>query len=159
MTAFTQPERLRPAALRPGDTVGIIAPAGPIDARCPGGWLRVAGSQGISAVLSALDSRSRSVFRRAARRGAWMNSTRCLRVLRSRRSSARAADTAATTCCRGIDLELVRANPKIFCGMQRRDHSADVPVRCCGHGDISRADAQYRRAARRRGRGVVDWRR
>ena len=32
MAAFTQPERLRPAALRPGDKVGIIAPAGPIDA-------------------------------------------------------------------------------------------------------------------------------
>ncbi len=31
MGKFVQPERLRPAALRPGDTVGIIAPAGAID--------------------------------------------------------------------------------------------------------------------------------
>src|SRR5450631_4498865 len=48
MTAFPQPVRLRPAALRPGDTVGIIAPAGPIEhnaleAGCA--WLRRRGYQ------------------------------------------------------------------------------------------------------------------
>ena len=31
MPSSSQSERLRPAALRPGDTVGIIAPAGPIE--------------------------------------------------------------------------------------------------------------------------------
>src|SRR5271169_6692423 len=31
MPSSVQPERLRPPALRPGDTVGIIAPAGPIE--------------------------------------------------------------------------------------------------------------------------------
>src|SRR5208283_4081482 len=31
MSSSAQPERLRPPALRPGDTVGIIAPAGPIE--------------------------------------------------------------------------------------------------------------------------------
>src|SRR5271165_2964917 len=32
MSSSAQPERVRPPALRPGDTVGIIAPAGPMEA-------------------------------------------------------------------------------------------------------------------------------
>src|SRR5712675_442180 len=48
MAAFAQSERLRPAALRPGDSVGIIAPAGPIDAdtlEAGCAWLMLKGLQ------------------------------------------------------------------------------------------------------------------
>src|SRR5271167_3029912 len=31
MPSSTQPQRVRPRALQPGDTIGIIAPAGPIE--------------------------------------------------------------------------------------------------------------------------------
>lgn len=115
MTAFAQPERLRPAALRPGDTVGIIAPAGVIDhdaleAGCA--WLRAKGYQLF--YLSSIFDRELYFAGSAQRRFDEFHQ------MFSR------PEVKAIICARGgygcnyllpkIDLDLVRANPKTFCG-------------------------------------------
>jgi muramoyltetrapeptide carboxypeptidase len=115
MVAFTQPERLRPVALRPGDKVGIIAPAGPIgadalEAGCA--WLVRKGFQPVY-LESILD---RDLYFAG-------NATRRLGEFHEMFSRS---DIKAIICARGgygcnyllpnIDLGLVRANPKIFCG-------------------------------------------
>lgn len=115
MAAFTQPERLRPAALRPGDKVGIIAPAGPIDAdalEAGTAWLVRKGFEPFY-LPSILDREL--YFAGSAQR----------RLDEFHEMFAR-RDIKAVFCARGgygcnyllpnIDLELVRANPKIFCG-------------------------------------------
>lgn len=115
MVDFTQSERLRPAALRPGDKVGIIAPAGPIDvdaleAGCA--WLLRKGLQPVhlSSILDREMYFAGSVERRLDE----------FHEMFSR------SDIKAMVCARGgygcnyllpkIDVELVRRNPKIFCG-------------------------------------------
>jgi muramoyltetrapeptide carboxypeptidase len=115
MMAFTQPERLRPAALRPGDTVGIIAPSGPIEpdaleAGCA--WLVRRGYQP-SYLPSILD------------RDLYFAGSTQRRLDEFHRMFAR-PEVKAILCARGgygcnyllpeIELELVRSNPKIVCG-------------------------------------------
>jgi muramoyltetrapeptide carboxypeptidase len=115
MTAFAQPQRLRPAALRPGDTVGIIAPSGVIErdgleAGCA--WLMQKGFQPFY-LPSILDREL--YFAGSARRR--LNE---LHEMFSR------PEVKAIICARGgygcnyllpdVDLNLIRANPKIFCG-------------------------------------------
>ena len=115
MTAFPQPERLRPAALRPGDTVGIIAPAGPIEhdaleASCA--WLLRRGYQPFY-LPSILD------------RDLYFAGSAARRLDEFHQMFAR-PEVKAILCARGgygcnyllpkIDLDLVRSNPKIFCG-------------------------------------------
>ena len=115
MTAFVQSERLRPPALRPGDTVGIIAPAGVIDrdaleAGCA--WLLRKGYQPF--YLPSILDRELYFAGSAQRR---MDE---FHLMFSH------PEVRAIICARGgygcnyllskIDLDLVRANPKIFCG-------------------------------------------
>jgi muramoyltetrapeptide carboxypeptidase len=115
MTAFTQPERLRPAALRPGDTVGIIAPSGAIErdaleAGCA--WLLSKGYQPF--YLPSIFDRDLYFAGSAKRR------------LDEFHEMFSRSEIKAIVCARGgygcnyllpaIDLGLVRANPKIFCG-------------------------------------------
>lgn len=115
MTAFVQSERLRPAALRPGDTVGIIAPAGAIDrdaleAGCA--WLLGNGYQPF--YLPSIFDRELYFAGSAQRRLDEFH------LMFSR------PDVKAIICARGgygcnyllpkLDLDLVRVNPKIFCG-------------------------------------------
>src|SRR5664279_501056 len=115
MPAFIQPERLRPAALVPGDTVGIIAPAGPIErdsleAGCE--WLRQRGYQPFH-LPSILD------------RDLYLAGSTERRLDEFHQMFAR-PEIKAIICARGgygcnyllrgIDLDLVRSNPKIFCG-------------------------------------------
>jgi muramoyltetrapeptide carboxypeptidase len=115
MMVFTQPERLRPAALRPGDTVGIIASAGPIEpdaleAGCA--WLVGRGYQP-SYLPSILD------------RDLYFAGSTQRRLDEFYQMFAR-PEVKAIICARGgygcnyllpkIDLALVRSNPKIFCG-------------------------------------------
>src|SRR5208283_3430074 len=115
MTAFIQPERLRPAALRRGDTVGIIAPAGAIEpdaleAGCA--WLLQKGYQPFY-LTSILD------------RDLYFAGSTARRLDEFHQMFAR-PEVNAIICARGgygcnyllpkIDLELVRGNPKIFCG-------------------------------------------
>ena len=115
MAAFIQPERLRPAALRPGDKVGIIAPAGPIDAdalEAGCAWLMRKGLQPF--YLPSILDRELYFAGSATRR------------LNEFHEMFSRSDIKAIICARGgygcnyllpnIDLELVRANPKIFCG-------------------------------------------
>ena len=115
MTTFLQPERLRPAALQPGDTVGIIAPAGPIDrdileAGCA--WLFRRGYQPF--YLPSILNRDLYFAGSAARR------------LDEFHQMFASKDVKAIICTRGgygcnyllhgIDLDLIRSNRKIFCG-------------------------------------------
>ncbi len=115
MTDFTQPERLRPDALRPGDKVGIIAPAGFIDpdaleAGCA--WLMRKGYQPVY-LPSILDREL--YFAGSAQR----------RLDEFHQMFAR-TEIKAIICARGgygcnyllpnLDLRLLKANPKIFCG-------------------------------------------
>lgn len=115
MTAFTQPERLRPAALRTGDSVGIIAPSGFIEAdalEAGCAWLRRKGLQPFY-LPSILD---RDMYFAG-------NTTRRLDELHEMFSRP---EIKAIFCARGgygcnyllpeLDLGLIRANPKIFCG-------------------------------------------
>jgi muramoyltetrapeptide carboxypeptidase len=115
MAAFAQSERLRPAALRPGDTVGIIAPAGVIDgnaleAGCA--WLLRKGYQPF--YLPSILDRDLYFAGSAQRR------------LDEFHQMFSRSEVKAIICARGgygcnyllpkIDLDVVRANPKIFCG-------------------------------------------
>jgi muramoyltetrapeptide carboxypeptidase len=115
MAAFTQSERLRPAALRRGDKVGIIAPAGPIEtdaleAGCA--WLMRKGLEP-TYLPSILD------------RELYFAGTTARRLDEFHEMFSR-NDIKAIICARGgygcnyllpkIDLELVRGNFKIFCG-------------------------------------------
>jgi len=115
MAAFTQSERLHPAALRPGDKVGIIAPAGPIDAdvlEAGCAWLVRKDLQ--PDYLPSILDRELYFAGSAARR------------LDEFHEMFSRSDIKAIICARGgygcnyllpkIDLDLVRANPKIFCG-------------------------------------------
>jgi muramoyltetrapeptide carboxypeptidase len=115
MTAFTQPERLRPAALRPGDMVGIIAPSGVIDAaalEAGCAWLVRRGYQPFY-LPSILD------------RDLYFAGSKVRRLDEFHEMFARPG-VKAIICARGgygsnyllpkIDLGLVRANPKILCG-------------------------------------------
>jgi muramoyltetrapeptide carboxypeptidase len=115
MTAFPQLERLRPAALRPGDTVGIIAPSGAIErdaleAGCA--WLLARGYQPF--YLPSILDRELYFAGSAARR------------LDEFHQMFSRPEVKAIICGRGgygcnyllpkIDLDVVRSNPKIFCG-------------------------------------------
>jgi muramoyltetrapeptide carboxypeptidase len=115
MTAFLQPERVRPAALQPGDTVGIIAPAGPInrdslEAACA--WLLGRGYQPYH--LPSILDRDLYFAGNTARR------------LDEFHHMFANKNVKAIICARGgygcnyllpgIDLDLVRSNRKIFWG-------------------------------------------
>ncbi len=115
MTTFLQPELLRPAALQPGDTVGIIAPAGAInrdilEAGCA--WLLRRGYQPFY-LPSILD------------RDLYFAGSTARRLDEFHQMFAN-KEVKAIVCARGgygcnyllhgIDLDLVRSNRKIFCG-------------------------------------------
>jgi muramoyltetrapeptide carboxypeptidase len=115
MTAFAQPERVRPAALRGGDTVGIIAPSGAIgpdalEAGCA--WLLSKGFQPLY-LPSILD------------RDLYFAGSTQRRLDEFHRMFSR-PEVKGIICARGgygcnyllekLDLDLVRSNPKIFCG-------------------------------------------
>jgi muramoyltetrapeptide carboxypeptidase len=115
MEGFTQAERYRPHALKPGDKVGIIAPAGAIDrdvleAGCA--WLERKGYEPIY-LPSILD---RELYFAGSER----------RRIDEFHEMFSRRDIQAIICARGgygcnyllphIDLELIRANPKIFVG-------------------------------------------
>lgn len=115
MTPSIQPERLRPAALRPGDLVGVIAPAGfleadALEAGCT--WLVEQGFRPYH-LPSILDREL--YFAGSAKR----------RLDEFHEMFSR-PEIKAIICARGgygcnymlpkIDLDLIRSNPKIFCG-------------------------------------------
>ena len=115
MAAFAQPERLRPAALRPGDTVGVIAPSGVIDAdalEAGCAWLMRKGLQPLY-LPSILD------------RDLYFAGSATRRLDEFHEMFAR-SEVKGIFCARGgygcnyllpnIDLGLVRSHPKIFCG-------------------------------------------
>ena len=115
MGTSAQPERVRPAALRPGDTVGVIAPSS--------GFRREELQAGIDHLqrlgynpvyLPSIFDRELYFAGSAARRANELH------------EMFRRTDVAAILCARGgygcnyllphLDLELIRAYPKIFAG-------------------------------------------
>ena len=115
MSVFAHPQRVRPAALRPGDTVGIIAPSGCIErdaleAGCA--WLLEKGFQPF--YLPSILDRDLYFAGSAHRR------------LDELHEMFSRPEIKAIICARGgygcnyllpdLDLALIRANPKIFCG-------------------------------------------
>src|SRR5664279_4118992 len=115
MAASAQSKRVRPTALQPGDKVGIIAPAGPIDAdalEAGCAWLMRKGLEPV--YLPSILDRDTYFAGSAARR------------LDELHEMFSRSDIKGIICARGgygcnyllpnIDLKLVRRNPKIFCG-------------------------------------------
>ena len=104
MPASTR-QLVKPPALRPGDTVGIVAPASnlkqaDLDAGCEA--LQRAGYKPF--YFDSILERD-LVFRRIGSSGALANWKRCSRATMCAPSCARAVDTARTTCSR-LDLEI-----------------------------------------------------
>lgn len=115
MGDFLQPERVRPPALRPGDTVGIIAPAGVIDPNAleaGRAWLERKGFRPF--YLPSIFDQELYFAGNEARR------------LDELHQMFARAEVRGIICARGgygcnyllpkIDLKLVRANRKILCG-------------------------------------------
>ncbi len=115
MTASSQPVRLRPGALRPGDKVGIIAPAS--------GFLRDEFEAGLAELLR-LEYQPfclSSIFERQT----YFAGSVERRVNELHEMFAR-PEVKAVLCARGgygsnyllphLDLDLIRAHPKIFAG-------------------------------------------
>ncbi len=115
MPSSTQPQRVRPRALQPGDTIGIIAPAGPIES-------------------DALDAGCATLLRLGYRpfylpsildRDLYFAGS-AERRLNELHEMFRRREVRAIVCARGgygcnyllphLDLGLVRRNPKIFVG-------------------------------------------
>jgi muramoyltetrapeptide carboxypeptidase len=115
MTGFSQPRRVRPQALRPGDTVGIIAPAS--------GFRRDDFEAGCAELrrLGYKPFYLPSIFERDG----YFAGSMQRRLDEFHQMFAR-PEVKAVLCARGgygcnyllphIDLDLVRANPKIFAG-------------------------------------------
>src|SRR5271167_426959 len=115
MPSSAQPKRVCPAALRPGDTVGIIAPAGPIE------------PDALEAGCATLLRMGYHPFylRSILDRDLYFAGS-VERRLNELHEMFRREEVRAILCARGgygcnyllphLDLELIRANPKIFAG-------------------------------------------
>jgi muramoyltetrapeptide carboxypeptidase len=115
MTSSPQPERLRPPALRPGDTVGIVAPAS--------GFRREDFETGCDTLrrLGYQTFYLPSIFERDLYFAGSLQ-----RRINELHEMFRRTEVRAILCARGgygsnyllphLDLELIRRNPKIFAG-------------------------------------------
>ena len=138
--------RVKPPALRPGDTVGIVAPASNVkrsdlEAGCE--RLRRAGYRPFyfDSILEHDLYFAGSVQRRA----------RELEEMFARE------EVRAIVCARGgyganylletLDLEKIKAHPKIFVGYSDLSTLLTYFVRCRGLGNVSRADGRERLGA------------
>lgn len=115
MTSATQKERLRPPALRRGDTVGVIAPAGPITA------------DALKVGLAALERRGYRPFHLPTiLERDWYFAGSVRRRLDELHSMFANPEVKGIVCFRGgyginyllphLDFDLIRAHPKFFCG-------------------------------------------
>ena len=134
MTSPSQPERTRPAALRPGDTVAIIAPAGYI------------GREPLEAGCAMLRSKSyHPVFLPSILERDLYFAGGLERRLSEFHQMLSRPEVKAILCARGgyganyllpyLDLDLVRANPKIFCGYS--DNTALLTYLCDSAGLVT----------------------
>jgi muramoyltetrapeptide carboxypeptidase len=115
MPFSAQPERVRPAALRPGDTVGVVAPAGPVEPDALEAGCATLLRMGYRPFYlpSILD---RDLYFAGSRE----------RRLNELHEMFRRKEVPAIVCARGgygcnyllphLDLELIRRNPKVFVG-------------------------------------------
>jgi muramoyltetrapeptide carboxypeptidase len=115
MTSSAQPQRVRPPALRAGDTVGIIAPAGPIQPDAlEAGYATLLGMGYRPFYLPSILERDLYFAGSVERR------------LNELHEMFRRREVRAILCARGgygcnyllphLDLDLVRQSPKIFVG-------------------------------------------
>lgn len=115
MPSSTQPKRVRPVALRPGDTVGIIAPAGPIEPDALEAGCATLMRMGYQPFyLPSILDRDLYFAGSAERR------------LNELHEMFRRREVRAVVCARGgygcnyllphLDLELIRRNAKVFVG-------------------------------------------
>jgi muramoyltetrapeptide carboxypeptidase len=115
MPSSAQPKRVRPAALRPGDTVGIIAPAGPVEPDALEAGCATLLRMGYRPFyLPSILDRDLYFAGSAERR------------LQELHEMFRRSEVRAIICARGgygcnyllprLDLGLIRRNPKIFVG-------------------------------------------
>ena len=138
MISSRQSERVRPPALRPGDTVGIIAPAS--------GFRRDDFEAGCAELLRLgyQPFYLPSIFDREL----YFAGSVERRVGELHEMFAR-PEVKAILCARGgygcnyllphLDLELIRAQPQDLRRLQRRDDTVDLSLRCGRTGDLSRA--------------------
>lgn len=134
MSLHSQPERQRPPALRSGDTIGIVAPAGPIQ------------KQALEAGCAALVARGYRPFYWPSilDRALYFAGSRQRRLDELHQMFAR-PEVKAILCARGgyganyllphLDLDLVRSNPKIFCGYS--DNTALLTYLCDAAGMVT----------------------
>ena len=110
-----QAERVRPPALRPGDVVGIVAPAGPIQ------------PDTLEAGCASLERRGyRPFYLPSILDRDWYCAGSPERRLRELHEMFARSEVKGIVCVRGgygsnyllpyLDLDLIRANPKVFCG-------------------------------------------
>lgn len=115
MTFPVQSDRIRPPALRRGDTVGVIAPAGPITA------------EALETGLAALELRGyRPLYLPSILDRDWYFAGSVERRLRELHQMFANPEVRGIVCFRGgyganyllphLDLDLLRSNPKFFCG-------------------------------------------
>ena len=117
----------RPRRLRPGDRVGLVAPASAnflsVDVEIAQDVVR---AFSLEPRLGA-HVRERHGYLAGARRGARGGRERVLRRrVGERRSSRSAAAGAARACCRSLDWDLLRRNPKVLIGY------SDITALHCG---------------------------
>ena len=115
MPSPTQKERIRPPALRPGDTIGVIAPAGPIS------------PDALAVGLAALQRRGYRPFHLPGILDRdWYFAGSVRRRVDELHSMFADPEVKGIVCFRGgygsnyllphLDLELLRDHPKFFCG-------------------------------------------
>ena len=118
--AGTMPTSIRqlvkPPALRPGDTIGIVAPASNVNQGGPRSRLRRPAPRRISSRSISTRSSTAISTSPVPSIAAPANWKQCSSVTMSAPSSAPAADTARTICSSNSTSTRSRLNPKIFVG-------------------------------------------
>ena len=145
MPSLEQKERIRPPALRRGDTVGIIAPAGPITA------------EALQLGLAALERRGYRPFHLPGILDRdWYFAGSVRRRVDELHAMSANPEVKGIVCFRGgyganyllphLDLDLIRSHPKFFCGCSDvttlLTHLCDRAGLVVFHGPMLQKDAQ-----------------
>ena len=140
--------------LKPGARIGVVAPAGCVDADALRRGIEAIAAEGFEVELGAGIYAQTRVIWQAARSSApriWLTS---FAVLTSTRYFARAAALARFNCCHYLSSRTKKL-PENFCRLQRYHDFAQLALPILRHGDISRANGcdGYRAGIERTGEG------